>query len=429
MALSESGSAGPPQGEPTVEAPVDALWVDVNLATMTPDGEPYGAVADAALAVRDGSIAWLGPQGLLPDGMERAAGVVHEGGGRWITPGLIDCHTHLLFGGDRSAEFEARLAGESYESIARRGGGIRSTVEATKAASDEALVAAALRRVGVLARGGVTTVEIKSGYGLEPAEELRLLRLIGRVAEAAPVAVRPTLLALHALPPGADRDVYVRAICEDLVPRAAAEGLARTVDAFLEGIAFTAEECARLFEAARAHGLDVRLHADQLSDGGGAALAARFGARSADHLEYANREGAEAMAAAGTAAVLLPGAFLVLGETRRPPVDAFREAGVAMAVATDANPGSSPLLDLRLAMGLACSLFGLTPEEALAGATRVAARVLGLEDRGVLRVGARADLAVWDVDHPRELAYWMGGDPLRELVVGGRPLRGADAAG
>lgn len=402
----------------------DALWIDANLATMEGGREAYGAVPDGALGIREGRIAWLGTRRELPGEPEALATEVHTAGGGWITPGLIDCHTHAVFGGDRASEFEARLAGASYEEIARRGGGILSTVRATRAAPVEELARSAARHLGGLAAEGVTTVEVKSGYGLAVEDELRMLRAARMAAEMADVDVRGTLLALHALPPEFRdrREAYVALAIEEMIPRAVEEGLATAADAFLEGIAFAASEVEPYLRAAADAGLVLRLHADQLADGGGAALAAALGAVSADHLEYASEEGVKAMAEAGTAAVLLPGAFLVLGETRRPPVTAFRRHGVPIAVATDLNPGSSPLGSLRLAMGLSCSLFGLTPEEALAGTTRNAARATGLVDRGVLREGLRADLAVWDVSHPAELSYWLGGPPplvarVREGVV------------
>ncbi len=399
----------------------DLLLRNGRIATMEEGGAPYGVVPGDTVAVREGHVAWMGPLAQLPRehyGVE----VVVDAEGAWVSPGLIDCHTHLVFGGDRAREFERRLEGASYEEIARAGGGILSTVRATRASSEEALAAAAEARLRTLAGRGVTTVEIKSGYGLETETELRMLRVARSLAELVGVRVQTTLLGAHAIPPefSGDRTGYVRLVCEVMIPSAAASGLADAVDAFGERIAFTPEECARVFEAARASGLPVRLHADQLSDQGGAALAAAVGARSADHLEHTSAEGVRAMAAAGTVAVLLPGAAHFLRDTTVPPVAAFREHGVPMAVATDLNPGSSPLLDPLQAASLACLRFGLTPEEALAGMTRHAARALGLErEIGTLTVGKRADLTVWGVDHPAELSYWMGADLCRGVVRAG----------
>jgi len=408
----------------------DSLWVNANLATLAATGERYGAVEHGALAIKNGEIAWLGPVADLP-GDPSDADRVNDAGGAWITPGLVDCHTHLVFGGDRSAEFEQRLEGATYEEIARAGGGIRSTVMATREASEDELFQSASRRLEGLLAEGVTTVEIKSGYGLETETELKMLRVARRLGRELPVTVQTTHLGAHALPAEYEgaREDYVRLVCQEMIPAAAEAGLADAVDAFCEGIGFTADECARVFEAGRRNGLAVRIHADQLSDLGGAALAARFGARSADHLEYTSEAGVRAMADSGTVAVLLPGAFYFLREDRLPPLATFREAGVPVALATDANPGSSPLTSILLTLNLACTLFRLTPEEALAGVTRHAARVLGMEDHiGTLEVGKQADLAVWDVAHPGELAYWMGTNPLRAAVKGGRVTRGATRA-
>lgn len=402
----------------------DALWVNADLATLAPGSTRYGAIRRGALAVARGRIAWIGPEADLP-GARSDAARVHDAGGGWITPGLVDCHTHLVFGGDRSAEFEKRLEGASYEEIARAGGGILSTVRATRESDEDALTGGAARRLDRMRRDGVTTVEIKSGYGLDVEHELRMLRVARALGQGGAVTVVTTLLGAHALPPefAGRRAAYVDLVVREMIPRAVRDGLADAVDAFCERIAFTPEECAKVFEAARGASLPVRLHADQLSDLGGATLAARFGARSADHLEYASGEGVRAMAAAGTTAVVLPGAFYTLGETRRPPIQAFRDAGVAMAVATDANPGSAPLLSPLLALNQACTLFRLTPEEALVGMTRHGARVLGLDSEvGTLEVGKWADLAVWDVTHPRDLAYWMGATPLIQAVKRGRPV-------
>ncbi len=396
----------------------DSLWTNVHLATMTEGRGPYGTILEGALAIADRRIAWVGAETDLP---HRDAGVLIDGRGGWLTPGLIDCHTHLVFAGDRSGEFEQRLQGVSYEAISRAGGGIASTVAATRAASAEALEESASRRLDALRASGVTTVEIKSGYGLDLETELKMLEVARRLGRRPGIEVRTSFLGAHALPreSTADRAGYLDLVCERMLPAVAAAGLADAVDAFLEGIAFTPAEVARVFAAASRHGLPVKLHADQLSDLGGAALAARFGALSADHLEYASEAGVRAMAAAGTTAVLLPGAFYTLRETRRPPVELFRRHGVPIALATDCNPGSSPVVSLPLVLNMACTLFGLTPEEALAGVTRNAARALGLADRGTLAAGLRADLALWRIQRPAELSYWLGWAPLAAILQDG----------
>ena len=384
--------------------------------------EPYGAIRDAVLVIREGRIAWLGDAAGAPSELVGNPEQTLDAEGGWATPGLIDCHTHLVFGGDRAREFEMRLRGASYEEIARAGGGILSTVKATRGASDDELVASASRRLATLLEHGVTTVEVKSGYGLDVESELRMLRVARRLADMHPVSVNTTLLAAHALPPEfeGDRGAYLSLICDEMIPAAVAEGLADAVDAFCEGIAFTREECARVFEAGARHGLSVRLHADQLSDLGGAALASEHMARSADHLEYASEAGVEAMAEAGVTAVVLPGAFYFLGGGHLPPIDAFRRRAVPIAIATDLNPGSSPVGSPLLAMNMACVLFGLTPEEALAGMTRNAAPVLGVAgESGTLEVGSRADIAVWSVDRPAELSYWVGSNPCSAVVQNG----------
>lgn len=396
------------------------LWTDCHLATFADGG--YGLVENGALAAEGERLAWVGPAAELPGPAEELAAEVVSLGGAWVTPGLIDCHTHLVFGGNRAREFEQRLEGVSYEEIARRGGGIVSTVRATREASEDELVASARGRLERLLAEGVTTVEIKSGYGLELDTELRMLRAARRLADELPVTVRTTFLGAHAFPPEYRErgDAYIDLVCGEMLPRVAESGLADAVDAFCEGIALSPAQTARVFETARALGLPVKLHADQLSDLGGAALAARFGALSADHLEYTSEEGARAMAEAGTVAVLLPGAFYTLREKQAPPVDAFRSHGVPMALATDCNPGSSPLLSLLLTLSMGCTLFRLTPEEALAGITCHAARALGLGgEAGTLEVGRRADLALWQVDHPAELCYWVGGNPCVGVVRGG----------
>lgn len=401
----------------------DTLWIDAHLATMTV-GAPYGAIADGALAAKDGRIAWVGPRSALPGAPEALARDVRSAGGGWITPGLIDCHTHLVFGGDRAHEFELRLGGATYEEIARAGGGILSTVDATRRASHEALTEAAANRVRRMIREGLTTVEIKSGYGLDLANELKMLEAAGALAELLDVRVKRTFLGLHALPAEfrEDRAAYVQLVADVMIPAIATAGAADAVDAFCEGIGFTADEVDFVFSAARAYGLEVKLHAEQLSNLHGAALAARHDALSADHLEYLDDAGIEAMAAAGTVAVLLPGAFYFLRETTLPPIEKLRAAGVPMAVAGDCNPGSSPIASPLLTLNMACTLFQLTPEEALAGMTRHAARALGLADEiGTLEVGKACDLAIWNVSRPAELAYWIGIDLLRERVFAGRP--------
>lgn len=400
----------------------DRVWLNANLATFSRGDDTLGILEDGVVAVRGDTIVWVGPRRDFSEDELGTDTVVHDTDGAWITPGLIDCHTHLVFGGDRADEFEARLKGSTYTEIARAGGGIRSTVRATRNASTETLQDAVVARAERLLAEGVTTLEIKSGYGMDVETEIRLLRVARNVGERLPVTVRTTLLGLHALPPEYEgrRSDFVSLVCEELLPLAVSEGLVDAVDAFCEGIAFDRDECASLFEAARALGLPVRLHADQLSDTGGAALAASFSALSADHLEYASEEGVRALAAARSVAVLLPGAFYFLRETRVPPIDAFRREGVPMALATDANPGSSPILSLLSILNMGCTLFGLTPDEALAGVTRNAARALGMADEiGTLEPGKRADLAIWDVDHPRELAYWIGANPCRNVVRGG----------
>ena len=397
----------------------DRLITDCRLATMVEGGAAYGAIEDGAILIRDGRIAWVGARGDLP---EHAAAETDPLDGRWVTPGLIDCHTHLVFGGDRSGEFEQRLKGATYEEIARAGGGIVSTMAATRAASEDELYASAVGRLAGLTATGVTTVEIKSGYGLDRETELKMLRVARRIGREAGVRVRTSYLGLHAVPPEhrADRAAYVDLAIDGILPAAHAEGLVDAVDAYCEPIAFTVEETARLFDRARALGLPVKLHADQLSDGGGAALAGRYGALSADHVEHTTEAGVRAMAEGGVVAVLLPGAYLMLRETTPPPIDLFRAHGVRMAVATDCNPGTSPVASMTAAITLACVQFRLTPEEALAGATRQAARALGLgEEIGTLEAGKAADLAVWDISRPAELAYWLGKPLLDRTYVAG----------
>lgn len=401
----------------------DALWVDVGLATLA-GPNPYGRIKDGAIAVKDGRIAWVGPRAELPGAPETLASVVNAGENGWITPALIDCHTHLVHGGQRAGEFERRLMGASYAEIARAGGGILSTVKATRAASEADLLAGAVRRLRPLLAEGVTVVEIKSGYGLDLETELKMLRVARAVEAQLPVSVTTTFLGAHALPPewATDSDGYIDFLCDEVLPAAVEQGLVDQVDAFCETIAFSTEQVARVFEAAALFQLPVKLHAEQLSDLGGAAMAAEARALSADHLEYLGTDGIEAMAESGTVAVLLPGAFYTLGETQRPPVDRLRRAGVPIAIATDSNPGSSPVTSLLTTMNMACVLFGLTPAEALAGATREAARALGLQDeRGTLEVGKVADFVHWAIDEPAELAYRIGFNPCAAVIREGKP--------
>ncbi|MFZ4529790.1 MAG: imidazolonepropionase [Undibacterium curvum] len=396
----------------------DSCWLNVHLATMR-DG--YGEIRDAAIAVKDGRIAWLGPQADLPSGWQ--ASTVHDAGGAWMTPGLIDSHTHLVYAGNRSNEFEARLNGVAYEDIARQGGGIVATVRATRAASEEELLAATLPRLHSLLKEGVTTLEIKSGYGLDLASEARILRVARRIAATYPVRVSTTFLGAHAVPPefAGRSDDYLRVVCEEMMPALAAEGLIDAVDAFCEKIGFSATQTERVFQAAQALGLPVKLHAEQLSDQQGAALTARYHGLSADHLEYLSQQGIAAMASAGTVAVLLPGAFYFLRETQLPPVAALRAAGVPIALATDCNPGTSPMTSLLLTMNMACTLFRMTPLEALQGVTCHAAQALGLaQETGKLEVGLSADFAIWDIARPADLAYFIGGNFLREKVFRGQ---------
>lgn len=389
------------------------LWTNLHAATMHAGAEPYGAVPDAAILIDDGRIAWLGPAAAAPP-----CDTVHDAHGAWATPGLVDCHTHLVHGGNRAREFEMRLQGATYEELARAGGGILSTVQATRALDEAGLVATALPRLDALLAEGVTTVEIKSGYGLETAAELRMLAAARALPQHRAIDVRTSFLGAHAVPPGTTADAYIDLVIREMLPRAAP--LSDAVDAFCETIAFTPAQTARLFDAARALGLPLKLHAEQLSNQGGAAMLARYGGLSADHLEHLDQAGVDAMAAAGTVAVLLPGAFYILRETRAPPVEALRAARVPIAIATDANPGSAPIFSPLTTMNLACTLFRLTPEEALTGFTRNAARALGLQDRGVLAPGMRADIAFWRIGHPAELAYAVGLPRLAARLVAGR---------
>ncbi|WP_137702150.1 imidazolonepropionase [Marimonas lutisalis] len=397
--------------------PGDQLFINARIATMADAAGGYGLIEGGAIAVRDGAVEWVGPGVDLPEACHEMPRRSLEG--RLVTPALIDCHTHLVHGGHRAREFEMRLEGASYEEVARAGGGIVSTVGATRDTDEEQLYAQALRRVDALIAEGVAVIEVKSGYGLDIETELKMLRVARRLGEARPVRIVTTFLGAHAVPKGMEADAYIDEVCLPALEAAHAEGLADAVDGFCEGIAFDTGQIARVFDRARALGLPVKLHAEQLSNIGGTKLAASYGALSVDHVEYADEADAAAMAEAGSVAVLLPGAFYTLHETRKPPVDAFRARGVPMAVATDWNPGSSPMGSLLLAMNMACTLFGLTPSEALAGTTRNAARALGLGDCGVIARGKRADLAVWDVEDPAELSYRIGVNPLHARIYGG----------
>jgi imidazolonepropionase len=399
----------------------DRIWHNARLATVREDWPGLGVIESGVIAARDGRIAFAGADSDLPADADASDRIDCEG--RWITPGLVDCHTHLVFGGDRAHEFELRLQGASYEDIARAGGGIVSTVAATRAASEAELVVSALPRLDALIGEGVTTLEIKSGYGLNTETELRQLSAARALGRDRPVTVRTTFLGAHALPVEAegDKDRYIDLVCREMLPAVAWAGLADAVDAFMEGIAFSGDQTARVFHAAKALGLPVKLHADQLSNLGGAALASRFAALSADHLEHTDHEGAAAMARAGTVAVLLPGAFYFIRETTKPPVELFREEGVRMALATDCNPGSSPLTSLLLAMNMGATLFRMTVAECLAGVTREGARALGLlAETGTLEVGKCCDLAIWNIERPAELVYRMGFNPLHRRVWRGR---------
>jgi imidazolonepropionase len=390
------------------------LWQHCHVATMA--GGKYSIIEDAAMVTADSLIEWVGPRSQVPSADYAQ---VHDLQGAWVTPGLIDCHTHTVFGGNRSGEFEQRLQGVSYAEIAAQGGGIASTVRATRAASEDELFASAEKRLRSLLRDGVTTVEIKSGYGLDLVNERKMLRVARRLGEALPVSVRATCLAAHALPPEyKDRaDDYIEHICSEMLPALAAQGLVDAVDAFCEYLAFSPAQVERVFKVAQQLGLPVKLHAEQLSSLHGSSVAARYHALSADHLEFMTEEDAIAMAAAGTVAVLLPGAFYFLRETQLPPMEALRKHGVKIAIASDLNPGTSPALSVRLMLNMACTLFRMTPEEALAGATQHAATALGMGDtHGSLEVGKVADFVAWQIDRPADLAYWLGGELDKRVV-------------
>lgn len=392
------------------------LLHDAQIATMC-DASGYGLIENGAVVMEGARIAWVGPFPDLPERFRTAERLALQG--RVVTPALIDCHTHLVFGGNRAKEFETRLEGASYEEIARAGGGIVSTVQATRETSEEMLLAQALWRADALIAQGVTTVEIKSGYGLDTDTELKMLRVARAISSQRPIRVKTSFLGAHAVPAGAEADEYIDEVCIPALRRAHSEGLVDAVDGFCEGIAFAPSHIARVFDAAQDLGLPVKLHAEQLSHTGGTKLAACCAALSVDHVEYADESDAQALAAAGSVAVLLPGAFYTLCETQKPPVKAFRKHGVLMAVATDWNPGSSPLGSLPLAMNMACTLFRLTPSEALAGTTTHAARALGLKDCGRIAAGLRADICIWDVESPAELSYRIGQNPLHQRIFGG----------
>ncbi|MBZ2168082.1 imidazolonepropionase [Marinobacter sp. F4216] len=400
---------------------VERIWINVNLATFDrSEAAPYGARLNQAIFVRGDQIVDIKAMEQL-DNLPASAELI-DGRGGWMTPGMIDAHTHLVFAGNRAREFELRLEGASYQQIAQEGGGILSTVKATRAATVDELVELAVPRLEALMREGVTSVEIKSGYGLNPEAELNMLRAARELGRRYPVRVSTSLLAAHAIPPEYkdDSDAYIDLICSEIIPAAAEEGLADAVDVFCETIAFSANQCERVFKAAKEHGLGIRAHVEQLSNQHGAALAARYDAWSVDHLEWLDEEGVEAMAKAGTVATLLPGAFYFLRETKLPPIELLRKHKVPMAVATDLNPGSSPLASLRLALNMACTFFRMTPEEVLAGVTRHGAMALGQgEELGQIRPGMKADLLLWDIESPAELAYQFGVNPIRQRIVGG----------
>ena len=401
---------------------LDAVWVNARLATMVPD-RPYGAIEDGALAVSGKKITWVGKETDLPRGMTSRASHVHDAQGRWITPGLVDCHTHLVYAGNRAREYELRLQGVSYEEIARQGGGIRSTVSATRSAEEVTLLEQSAPRLQSLLAEGVTTVEIKSGYGLDLETEIKMLKVIRLLGKRFPATLCPTFLGAHALPQEFQgrSDDYIDFVCSEVLPQLKTEKLATAVDVFCETIGFSAEQTERVFKAADRHGLRVKIHAEQLSDQGGAALAAKYHALSADHLEHLSEQGVNALRRSGTVAVLLPGAFYFLRESRKPPIESLRRHGVPLAVATDCNPGTSPVGSLLLMLNMACTLFRLTPEEALAGATRNAAKALGLEkDIGTLEAGKDADFVLWDIQGPSELAYHIAFNPCRSIIRHGR---------
>ena len=397
----------------------DSVWFDVNLATMEGDG--YGIIENAALAIKDGRIAWLGKREDLP-AFDAFATPTYQGKGGWLTPGLIDCHTHIVYGGNRAKEFEMRLEGASYQEIANAGGGIVSTVKATRAADEETLYVSAKNRLNALMKEGVTTVEIKSGYGLDVETELKMLRIARLLGEHHPVDVKTTFLGAHALPPEFkdNSDGYIDLVCGEMMQAVVDEELADCVDAFCESVGFDLAQTKRVFEAAKGHGLPVKLHAEQMSNLGGSAMAAGFNALSVDHIEYLDEDGVKAIKSAGTTAVVLPGAFYFLRETKQPPIDLLRKHQVPMAIATDANPGSSPLCSLQLMLNMACTLFKMTPYEALAGVTVNAAKALSIYDNvGSLAIGKQADIVLWDIEHPAQLSYQFGVNPCQQIIKNG----------
>ncbi|WP_068544271.1 imidazolonepropionase [Thalassotalea crassostreae] len=400
------------------------LFINVNLATMTQGGTSYGEIENAALALSDGKIAWLGNIEQLPQYDTENVEVI-DAQGKWITPGLIDCHTHIVYGGNRANEFELRLKGASYEEIAQNGGGIVSTVKATREATEDELFASAYKRLGALHNEGVTSLEIKSGYGLDLENEVKMLKVAARLQQSLPVSVQKTFLGAHALPVEYkdDSDGYIDLVCQQMIPEVANLNLADAVDVFCEGIGFSYEQTERVFKAAKEHGINVKVHAEQLSDLGGTELAAKYNALSSDHLEYLSLAGVKAMQQSGMTAVLLPGAFYFLRETKLPPVQMLRDNNVRIAIATDANPGSSPINSIQLMLNMACTLFRLTPTEALAGVTCNAARALGIQDKvGELAVGMDADIALWDIQQPAQLCYQYGVNPLSSLYKQGKKV-------
>lgn len=400
------------------------LFININLATMTDGANSYGEIEKAALAISDGKIAWLGKESDLPGYDQKSLHII-DGQGKWLTPGLIDCHTHLVYGGNRANEFEMRLQGKSYQEIANAGGGIVSTVSATRKANESELLASALPRLTALHQQGVTSVEIKSGYGLDTKNEIKMLNVAGLLAEKLPVTIKRTFLGAHALPlEYKDKpDEYIDVVCHEMIPLIAKEQLADAVDVFCEGIGFSVEQTERVFSAAKKYGLPIKVHAEQLSNLGGTALAAKYNALSSDHIEFLDETGIQAMKAADMTAVLLPGAFYFLRETQLPPMDLLRKHQVPMAIATDANPGSSPINNIQLMLNMACTLFRLTPAEALAGVTCNGAKALGLaSNKGQLSIGFDADIAMWNIEQPAELCYQFGVNPLAELFVAGQKV-------
>lgn len=401
-----------------------SLWVNVNLATMVHGSENYGEIKNAAIAISHGKIVWLGKAIDLPV-YNKESVKVYDGDGKWITPGLIDCHTHLVYGGNRANEFEMRLQGKSYQEIAEAGGGIVSTVKATRAATEEELLASALARLTALYQQGVTTVEIKSGYGLDLINEMKMLKVAGQLAKALPITIKRTFLGAHALPIEYknDADGYIDAVCNEMIPIIAQQHLAESVDVFCENIGFNLNQTERVFSAAKKNGLAIKVHAEQLSDLGGTELAAKYQALSSDHLEFLSEQGVKTMCAANMTAVLLPGAFYFLREKQLPPIDLLRQHNVAMAIATDVNPGSSPICSIQLMLNMACTLFRLTPNEALAGVTCNAAKALGLDkNKGKLALGYDADMALWDIQQPAQLCYQFGVNPLSALIQNGKQV-------